>query len=334
MNRKDQIDFLSDGPKLSFRHFQGVADFPKMVHIYNSCQQVDGFEKLQTVEGTANQYAHLVNCDPYKDVIFAEIDGEAVGYGRCWWLQEIKGDRLYLHYAYLLPTWRGAGIRRAMLQHNEKRFTEIAATHPPTGKRWLQSWASETETHWQALLQNSGYQIARYNLDMVQSNLNNVPDIQIPMGICIRRGTQTDWRQIWEAAREAFRDHWGEVAWQEEDYLMESNSPTFNPDLWQIAWDGNEVAGGILNFVDAEENRSHGRLRGYTEYVFVRKPWRKRGLARILLARSLNLFYQAGMSEAALTVDAENTSEAVKLYADMGFQTVKKSAVYRKLLKS
>ena len=239
MDNKIRFDFLPDVPGLSFRHFQGEADYPKMAHIFNGCREEDGFEQASTVQSTANQYAHLVNCDPYLDVIFVEIDGEAVGYGRCWWLQEIQGDRLYLHYAYLLPAWRGMGIRQAMLRHNERRFSAIAADHLTDGARWLQSWASETETHWQSILQNTDYQIVRYNMDMVRSNLNDIPDIPLPSGVKVRRGTLAEWRQIWEAAREAFRDHWGEVEWQEEDYLLESNSPTFNPDFMadSLGWE-------------------------------------------------------------------------------------------------
>ncbi|MCP4427143.1 MAG: GNAT family N-acetyltransferase [Chloroflexi bacterium] len=340
MNDKNTFDFstspaLPDAPDvsgLSFRNFQGEADFAAMARIFNDSREADGMDRVETVANLANQYAHLVNCNPYRDVIVTEMDGEMVGYGRCWHLQEIKGARLYLHYVRLLPKWRGLGIRQAMLRYNERRFRAIAAAHEHDGVRWLQSWAAETETHWQNALQAADYQIVRYNMNMARPNLNDIPNISLPPGIEVKRGALAAWRQIWEAAREAFRAHWGEVAWQEEDFLLQSNDPTFNPKLWQIAWDGDEIAGGILNFIDDEENTAHGRLRGYTEYVFVRRPWRKKGLARALLARSFQVLKEAGMTEAALGVDAENATGAVKLYTGMGFQIVKKTAVYRKPL--
>jgi ribosomal protein S18 acetylase RimI-like enzyme len=39
-----------------------------------------------------------------------------------------------------------------------------------------------------------------------------------------------------------------------------------------------------------------------------------------------------GMTEAALAVDAENISGALKLYESMGFQTVKRHTTFRKPL--
>ena len=89
----------------------------------------------------------------------------------------------------------------------------------------------------------------------------------------------------------------------------------------------------ILNFIHEEENKEYNRKRGYTEEISVRRPWRRRGLARALLARSLKVLKDHGMTEAALTVDAENISGALGLYEDAGFQTVKRRTVYHKPLK-
>ena len=63
-----------------------------------------------------------------------------------------------------------------------------------------------------------------------------------------------------------------------------------------------------------------------------RRPWRRRGLARALIARSLRLLQELGMEEAALGVDAENPNSALRLYESMGFRTVKQHGTYRKAL--
>ncbi len=57
-------------------------------------------------------------------------------------------------------------------------------------------------------------------------------------------------------------------------------SPSYVPDYWQVAWDGDQVAGMVLNFIDTAENEENHRLRGYTGTICVRRPWRRRGLAR------------------------------------------------------
>jgi ribosomal protein S18 acetylase RimI-like enzyme len=142
------------------------------------------------------------------------------------------------------------------------------------------------------------------------------------------------YRAIWEAECEAFRDHWGNEAVDESDFARWSDArrPTFQPHLWQVAWDGDQVAGMIRNYIDHETNAHFNRQRGYTEDISVRRPWRRRGLARALLARSLRVLRDEGMSEAALGVDTANPSGALRLYEDMGFRTVRHSTDYRKLL--
>ena len=80
----------------------------------------------------------------------------------------------------------------------------------------------------------------------------------------------------------------------------------------------------------ADENSRHNRLRGYTEDVCVRRPWRRRGLARALLARSLQVLRERGMTEAALGVDTENPSGALRLYESLGYRPVQRWTVYRK----
>jgi len=82
--------------------------------------------------------------------------------------------------------------------------------------------------------------------------------------------------------------------------------------------------------IDHEQNRLYQRQRGYTEYIGVRRPWRRRGLARALIVRSLWLQKAAGMTESALLVDSENQSGANRVYEDCGFQVAKTIRAYSK----
>ena len=65
------------------------------------------------------------------------------------------------------------------------------------------------------------------------------------------------------------------------------SDPDFDPSLWRVAWQGDEVAGMVLSFINKDENEMYGRKRGYTENICVRRPWRKQGLAKALIALSL-----------------------------------------------
>ena len=63
-------------PGLRFRHFRGESDYPYMEKAIAASADADKVERATTIEEIANSYAHLNNCDPYKDMIFAEIEGE------------------------------------------------------------------------------------------------------------------------------------------------------------------------------------------------------------------------------------------------------------------
>ena len=319
-------------PGLVFRGFRGEADFAAMLAVIEASKEADGTERTDSLEDIARNYQHLHNSDPYQDMVFAEVDGKVVGYGRVWWSQAVNGKRIYSSFAFLKPAWRHKGIRRAMLRHNERRSRQIAADHPQDGERWLEGWTSATEEHWESLLVDEGYQPVRYAFDMVRPDLENIPDLPLPEGLEVRPVPPEQYRAVFDAAKEAFRDSWefSEDWFSEEDFEAWQQESTFQPELWQVAWDGDQVAGMVQNFVNEAENKEYGRQRGYTEGICVRRPWRRRGLARALIARSFRVIKDLGMTEAALGVDAENISGALHLYKSMGFGVVKRYTTYRK----
>jgi ribosomal protein S18 acetylase RimI-like enzyme len=173
----------------------------------------------------------------------------------------------------------------------------------------------------------------RYDYEMVRSDMENVPDLPLPEGLDVRPVQPAHLRAIWEAEVEAFRDHWGFSEVEEADYRRWLDYPNFQPHLWQVAWEEDQVAGMIRNYISAEENTRYGRQQGYTEWISVRRPWRRRGLARALLARSLHMHKNLGMTQAALSVDSQNPAGALQLYESMGFRLVTRVVTYRKPLK-
>jgi mycothiol synthase len=326
---------LPDSPDISgltFRRFRGEEDYPAMTTIVNECNKADQIDHTESVEDIAATYRNLVNCDPHQDMIFAEMKGDVIGFGRTWWVLRSDGTRTYQHFALLMPEWRGKDIRRAMLGHNERRVREIATEHPKDEPRFFETWAAETETDWEFLLVGADYKPVRYLFEMVRPDLENIPDLPLPEGVEVRPVKPEHYRKIWDAAGEAFQDHWGAGEWRDEWFQQWKEKSYFNPKLFQVAWDGDEVTGMILNYISEEENREFNRKRGYTEEISVRRPWRRKGLARALIARSFKVLKEQGMTEAALAVDAENISGALKLYEDMGFRTVKRHTTYRKPL--
>ena len=326
-----QVPGTPDVPGLSFRRFRGEGDYPLMLAAISGSKEADGIERTDTLEDIRRNYAHLNNCDPYQDMLFAEVDGQVVGYGRVWWEEEtITGEFIYDTIGFVLPAWRRKGIGGAMLRHNEKRVREIGRQHPAEAVKKLQVWASDSETSALALYERFGYQPVRYGFEMVRPLDRPVEVTPMPEGLELRPVKPEHYRLLWEADQEAFRDHWGFVPGTEEDYRRWQEEPTFNPELWKVAFDGEQVAGMVLNFLNEAENKEYNRQRGYTENIAVRRPWRKRGLARSLLTQSLKMFQDMGMAHATLGVDAENPNGALRLYQSVGFEEVKRFITLRK----
>jgi ribosomal protein S18 acetylase RimI-like enzyme len=87
-----------------------------------------------------------------------------------------------------------------------------------------------------------------------------------------------------------------------------------------------------MSFVFRDENERLGVRRGWLEHVSVRRPWRRRGLAAALIADSLRGLRERALDEAALGVDAENPTGALRLYESLGFYRYRTGISYRKAL--
>ena len=328
-------------PGLRFRHFRGGRDYGHMASITRLSAHVDGTDHADTPEELETFFAHLTNCDPYTDMIFAEVDSgdgrdpEVIGYSRGTWQMEASGERRYIFFGRILPAWRRQGIGQAMLGWMEARLREMAADHPTEVEKYFMSFVAQGETGLAAMLEKTGYAPVRYLFDMVRPDLENIPAYPLPEGLEVRPVLPEHYRAIWDADVEAFRDHWGFVAQSEEDYqAWLTDTTTFQPQLWQVAWDiaTDEVAGQVKTYINHEQNKLYDRQRGYTEFISVRRPFRRRGLARALIARSLRAQKEAGMTESALGVDSENLSGATRVYEDCGFRVVKRNTIYKKPL--
>ena len=318
-------------PGLRFRHFRGDVDYPAMLRVYTAAHEADGIEEVTTLDQLRLNYATLVNCDPKRDVIMAEVDGELVAYARVFWNDLVEGGRSYENFGFVHPEWRRKGIGAAMHRHNEERLREIAAEHPDISPKWFGSEGADIDPGNRALLLGDGYTPARYFYDMVAPSLDGIVAPPMPDGIELRPVMRDQYRPIWLAAAEAFRDHWGQPEWVEEDWERFVADPdNQDPALWRIGWAGDEVAGVVTTTVPVEENARHGRARVYVAGVSVRRPWRRRGLARSLLAGSLVAAREAGFTSASLGVDTDSPTGATQLYESLGFAPEKTFTSYRK----
>ena len=314
---------------LRFREFAGESDYPEMAPML--VEAFEGEADYWTVEALRTMDAEVPWVDPARDRLIAEVDGRMIGAGRVQCGRSAQGERVYYNSFNMLPAWRGRGIGTAVLKHNERRLREIAAAHPNDGPRFFQSFSiPQKQVAVERLLLRWGYKPARYFQEMGRSSMEAIPDCPLPPGLEIRPIGPSSLRAIWEANTEAFRDHWCSIPPAEAAFQAWCDNPHWRRDHSAVAWDGQQCVGMVLGFVSEAENRKQNRSRIWTESICVRRPWRNRGVARALIAQCLRLGRDAGFKEAALGVDVESLSGALRLYESMGYQAVKRSTIFRK----
>jgi ribosomal protein S18 acetylase RimI-like enzyme len=230
----------------------------------------------------------------------------------------------------VLPAWRRLGLGRALLRHSERRLREIAAGQPGDGPRVFEAQAADTQVGKEALLLSEGYTAVRHSYAMLRQLNEALPDAPLPAGLELRPVLPEHYELIRLASNEAFRDHWSDVPMSEEQFRTWLEDPDFDPRLWRVAWMDDQIAGLALNTINSAENREYDRKRGWMYSVCTLRQWRGRGLARALLADSLRVHAERGMTEVGLEVDTESLTGALRLYESVGFRAIKRSSFYRK----
>ena len=79
--------------------------------------------------------------DPQRDLSFAEVDGQPIGFADRNWVDTNDGLREYRVNGAVLPEWRRRGVGSALLQHNEDRARALSASNPTDRQEVLGSWA-------------------------------------------------------------------------------------------------------------------------------------------------------------------------------------------------
>jgi ribosomal protein S18 acetylase RimI-like enzyme len=241
---------------------------------------------------------------------------------------------MLIHSGHVLPSWRDRGIGRALLAGLQVELLRIRAARPdpPGTAAGLHSWVFAGNGDSIELLSADGYRPFRYMIEMTR-RLDVVADVPLPAGLVSRPVTPDDTLAVCRAMDDAMRDSHGWPGMGDAQLLEMIDHPTRGQiDVWQVAWAGDRVVGGVLGFIDAAENDALGRQRGYTECIFTVRDWRGRGVASALIARNLQLLRNRGMTEAALSVDTENPSGALALYERHGFRENDRIVIFRKEL--
>jgi ribosomal protein S18 acetylase RimI-like enzyme len=115
---------------------------------------------------------------------------------------------------------------------------------------------------------------------------------------------------------EAFRDHWDSAERTYEDWWARAeHGAGYDPTLcWLAGVDGEPAAALVGTAQMADEST------GWINHVAVRRDFRGRGLAKLLLATAFAEFARRGWKHAELAVDTESPTGALRLYESAGMR--------------
>ncbi len=336
----DLISTLPPIPNLTIRLCQGEVDYPAIVDINNLSWHVDDRFDVDTLEQCRAAFANIANFDITQDALMVEIAGQAVAYAQVQWgVHEdgrYKGQRWFDVEATVVPQWRRKDIGRALQTWLEARVRAIAATALPVERQYMSSFTRDKAIGRVAVLQRARFSATDFWYGMERSLAEPVPDLPLPDGLQARPARPDHFRQILAAHKDAAREMPGDMVETTDIELAEfinfATDQLNQYELWQIAWDGDQIVGMVLNNIDVRGNLALGLNRGFTDPIAVRHAWRRRGLAKALIARSLVVLREKGVETAFLGVDTQNPNDALRLYESMGFVKVKSATTYQKML--
>jgi len=292
--------------------------------IYDVCE-ADGDTTVAVTPEELKHEWHNEGFTLETDAFFVKTsDGRVVGFEEFGNVQE----HYYLRTdGYVHPDFKGMGIGTSLLRRVETRAREEIQFAQPDLRVFMHSTIDSKDEQGHALHKTEGYSPVRYHWRM-EIKLPDVPTVPVwPEGIEFRRFVKEDHAvAVWQAQNESFRDHWGshDVTFEEFSHSR-FDDPEYDPTLWVIAWDGDEVAGISIN-----------RFRmgiGWIRSLGVRRPWRKKGLGLALLQHSFGEFYKRGKNTIGLGVDASNPTGATRLYQRAGMYVASEFLTYEKELR-
>jgi GNAT superfamily N-acetyltransferase len=181
------------------------------------------------------------------------------------------------------------------------------------------------------LLENLGWSVIRHNLRMRIEFDSPSPEPRWPYGIKLRPFKfERDIEDLYCVQDEIFRDHFGYIEQSYEEgfanFKHYAEFDTYDPEIWYVAVDGDQIAGMVLCLQSSLEHPEEG----YVLILGVRRRWRKQGLGLALLHHAFGEFYTRGKSGVSLHLDAANLTGAIKLYKRAGMHIHRQSDMLEK----
>jgi mycothiol synthase len=217
------------------------------------------------------------------------------------------------------PAKTDHGLGSWLLGRGEERAREL-------GFPKVLTWCLAPDGRARSLFERSGYREIRRFYRMLAEHDGAPSQPEWPDGFRVYTFEPADARPFHAALGEAFAEEWNFVETPFDQWAERRlNGPDFDPSLWFIVREGDEIAAVLRG----EPERAGA---GWVGALGVRPAWRKRGLGLALLRHAFGEFYRRGQPRVGLGVDAQNPTGATRLYERAGMHVAYAAVAFEKEL--
>ncbi len=269
--------------------------------------------------------------DPEHNAIFGWLGSELVAFG---WLRVMVGG----HNQHKIECWGGVrpdhrrrGIGTELLTWQLERARKIVPTLDAALPTRIDMDGLAGHHGAIALAERFGFEKRRVFLDLERPLADELPDVQLPDGVELRPWDPALDEAVRLAHNEAFADHWSSEPRTPEMWAQwVTGHRGFRTDLSFVCLADDDIVAYLLAATYPADWEGTGQREGWVQTLGVRRPWRGQGLARALLARSIEAMRAAPdeLEVAILGVDYKNPTGAVRLYEGMGFRPARELWLY------
>lgn len=305
-----------------------LEDAPEVVDLMNARSQailgVKAYDLAEMIEDWISPGLDLKKATR----VLEDEQGTIIGYVEVW---DINPPHVIKYVSAIMdPAQWDDDCYRYMLRWAEECACERIPLAPTGARVVINDGTSSKDTRRKKALEDYGYKLVRHFYRMV-IELDQGPSAPVlPDGLTITPiQIETELRDVVVAMEDGFADHWGHVQRSVEDLLEQwdhhiANSADFDPTLWFLAKDGDEIAGICRCTNKIPEDPTMG----WVNQLCVRKPWRRRGLGMTLLLTAFNELYRRGKPKVGLAVDAASLTNATRLYEKAGMHVTQQYDTY------
>jgi mycothiol synthase len=250
--------------------------------------------------------------DLERDAWVLESDGDVAAYGTV----EDRGE-LWRLDGYVHPAAFGRGLGTQLVR-------TLEADALARGARRVQNGVLEADEAALAIMTALGYRTVRRFRELRITHAAEPARPRYPEGLTVAAFDPADARAFHAAQQEAFADHWEHHPRAFESWAKQHfDADGYDPTLWRVVRDGDAIVAGMTC-------RGGVLGAGWVEFLFTRRPWRRRGIGEALVRDAFHLFWQRGEPTVGLGVDAQSDTGAFRLYERLGMTAAVAAVIFER----